>query len=170
MFQMQIDGIEYAAKSYYSITPSPDGPGDIPIPNSENELHIRADVMKQLLATDIVRHFFIAVKNSNVSCVDVQVAETKMVVITSTGLSNGQAFLIDHYFGAGSFVKYSGTTQAGRNTDLYGKTCDAIAHFSLDSTGGNMVLVDIQGVRVPKLVNGNYVADELILFDLMFHT
>jgi len=42
-------------------------------------------------------------------------------------------------------TKFSGTDQAGLNTNLAGMTADAFAHFSLHDSDGNFVLVDIQG-------------------------
>lgn len=170
---MGLNGADYAAKSYYCIPPSNDPLGNIPIPNPENEKHIRMDVLKQTIAADIVRDFNSAIdacQPIRPPCASASVAETQMVIVSSPGPFNGRAFIVDRYHGSGTFIKYSGTTQAGNNTDLYGKTCDAIAHYSLHSTGGKMVLVDIQGIRLPVLVHGNYAADCLVLLDLMFHT
>jgi len=52
---------------------------------------------------------------------------------------------VDPFLGEVDVKKFSGTDEAGSNTDLAGMTCDAFAHFSLYDSGGTLVLVDIQG-------------------------
>lgn len=51
--------------------------------------------------------------------------------------------------------KFSGTEAPGDNKDLAGKTCDAFAHFSLEVSSGNLVLVDVQGML--SCFQGEYV-------------
>lgn len=104
----------------------------------------------------------------------------------------GWDYLVDPYLGNLPVTKFSGTAQAGRNNDSkVGKTIDAFAHFSLTVTGGNLVLVDLQGSLVlfvsilsteqilmlhlsgilsPVYIHGMWeVNDKLTLFDTMSH-
>lgn len=47
----------------------------------------------------------------------------------------------------GEAVKFSETVVAGANNSFAGQTMDAFAHFSLEMTGGRLVLTDIQGME-----------------------
>lgn len=53
--------------------------------------------------------------------------------------------------------KFSGIMETGRNTDLTGCACDALAHFSSYDSGGTAVLVDIQGVSIILLTDLKYI-------------
>ena len=67
------------------------------------------------------------------------------VVESDTGHEDGLSWIVDPLLDHTATRKFSGTTQAGTNDDFVGKTCDALAHFSLHDSGGEVVLVDIQG-------------------------
>lgn len=75
---------------------------------------------------------------------DIEVASSAIFEVTS-GPSTGYAWLVDTFLPNMKILKFSGTNEVGSNSRLVGKTCDALAHFSLVSSGGSMVLVDIQG-------------------------
>lgn len=80
---------------------------------------------------------------------------------------NGQAWICDRLI-PGSVLKYSGTDDAGVHpiTDFAGWTCDALAHFTLESSGGSCVLVDLQGNLTAFLDICNILSD-LILKGLL---
>lgn len=101
------------------------------------------------------------------------------------GREKGLTWLVDPLLSSTVIQKFSGTSQAGSNTDLAGMTCDAFAHFSLYDSEGDLVFVDIQGVSlnfvlsfisksfpgiiVPRIVQGLRGSDLLTLLDLMAH-
>jgi len=61
------------------------------------------------------------------------------------GGEKGLCWIVDLFLGDTKVTKFSGTDQAGSNTNLAGMTADAFAHFSLHDSDGNFALVDIQG-------------------------
>ncbi|KAG8943776.1 hypothetical protein FRC04_002531 [Tulasnella sp. 424] len=65
-------------------------------------------------------------------------------------------------------VKFSGVNQAGRNAGAAGGTADALAHYSLIASRGNLVLVDLQAMRVLAEMKNDGIA-VLALFDPMCH-
>lgn len=83
---------------------------------------------------------------------DVDLHETGLhvdlpVVIESVDeQQNGLAWLVDPLLSSNTIRKFSGTTEAGQNTDFLGMTCDALAHFSLHESDTELVIVDIQGM------------------------
>jgi hypothetical protein len=54
-------------------------------------------------------------------------------------------WIVDLLLSTTKLSKFSGTLKAGVHQDIYGMTCDALAHYSLAATEGKLVLVDIQG-------------------------
>lgn len=76
-----------------------------------------------------------------IGLVDIRVANCAIFVVAD----GSKAWLVDTLQPTTSVQKFSGTNQAGANNKLPGQTCDALAHYSLDSTNGSLVLVDIQG-------------------------
>jgi hypothetical protein len=85
----------------------------------------------------------------------------------------------------GPLKKYSGTNKAGSSTELdfAGFTCDALAHWSLSTSGGKRVFVDLQGMLYfdSRTAFANHLppgiidkvrgeAPTLFLFDVQFHT
>lgn len=61
----------------------------------------------------------------------------------------GKSWIADLNRSGDKFEKYSGTMIAGRNCDIFGKTCDAFAHFSVCDSEYELVVVDIQGACAP---------------------
>ena len=61
------------------------------------------------------------------------------------GREQGLAWIVDPMLPSTETKKYSGTLHAGKHDDIYGQTCDALAHYSLESSDCTLVLVDIQG-------------------------
>lgn len=65
------------------------------------------------------------------------------------GGEDGLAWLVDPLLDHTATRKFSGTAEAGSNNDFAGKTCDALAHFSLHDSSGEAIMVDIQGKYLP---------------------
>jgi hypothetical protein len=65
----------------------------------------------------------------------------------------GDIYLFEEWID-GVFRKFSGTDKAGKHDerDHVGQTCDALAHFSLESSGGKQLLADIQGTSFTCVV------------------
>lgn len=57
----------------------------------------------------------------------------------------GKAWLVDPLLDSTKMRKFSGTLEAGNNSDFSGKTCDAFAHFTLIDSDLEFVPADIQG-------------------------
>lgn len=75
---------------------------------------------------------------------------TFMLTVTD-GPEKDRAWIVDSLLDNSNIIKFSGTEKAGDNRDtMAGRTCDALAHFSLHDSAGSMVLVDIQGSYVIK--------------------
>ena len=62
------------------------------------------------------------------------------------GREQGLAWIVDPMLPSTETKKYSGTLHAGKHDDIYGQTCDALAHYSLETSDCTLVLVDIQGI------------------------
>jgi hypothetical protein len=60
-------------------------------------------------------------------------------------VDNGKAWLVDPLLDLTKMRKFSGTLEAGKNSDFVGKTCDAFAHFTLIDSNLEFVPADIQG-------------------------
>lgn len=71
-----------------------------------------------------------------------------------TSVEDGRSWLVDPLLRSTQIVKFSGTDTAGSNNMLSGKTCDALAHFSLDQSQGHLVFVDIPGMPFDSLFPG----------------
>jgi hypothetical protein len=69
---------------------------------------------------------------------------------------SGKAWLSDELI-TGTIKKYSGTDQAGSHPeeDAAGSTCDALAHWSLETTENEIVFVDIQGKSIIQKISDN---------------
>ncbi|KAG9026899.1 hypothetical protein FS837_004470 [Tulasnella sp. UAMH 9824] len=65
-------------------------------------------------------------------------------------------------------IKFSGVNKAGNNAGAAGGTADALAHYSLIASKGNLVLVDLQAMRVSPEVKREG-TPVLALFDPMCH-
>ncbi|KAF8988783.1 kinase-like domain-containing protein [Cyathus striatus] len=71
---------------------------------------------------------------------------------------------------ADSFIlKVCKGQETGENHDFVGTTCDAFAHFMLES-GGTFVPVDIQGIGTEVMKEGLRFANIITLFDVMAHS
>ncbi|KAJ7436621.1 hypothetical protein FB451DRAFT_1453797 [Mycena latifolia] len=98
-----------------------------------------------------------------------RVAESFILHVVS-GPQKHHAWIVDPLLSTLQTVKFSGTDVAGSHGDLFGATCDALAHFSLEDSEKYLVFVDIQGIKEPNYIHGARGSDELVLFDLMAHT
>jgi len=76
---------------------------------------------------------------------DLQFADS-FILKVKDGADDGKAWLVDPLLDSTRMKKFSGTNQAGANTDFAGKTCDAFAHFALIDSGLEFVPTDIQGM------------------------
>lgn len=77
--------------------------------------------------------------------IDLCTADSFILTIVD-GNKAGSSYLIDELLENAIFRKFSGTNQAGQNTDDFpGRTSDTFAHFSLYHSEGTSVYVDIQG-------------------------
>jgi len=74
-----------------------------------------------------------------------------MLVTVTKGPATGLAWIADPLLPSSDIRKFSGTNEAGSNTDLAGMTCDAFAHFSFQDSDEAFVLVDIQGEYILNL-------------------
>lgn len=71
------------------------------------------------------------------------------VLVVKSGLQAGHAWLVDPFYNhaKNAISRFSGTDEAGHNPEsLVGKTCDALAHFSLFDSELTFVFVDIEGM------------------------
>lgn len=76
------------------------------------------------------------------------------------GLEKNRSWIVDPLLDNSDIIKFSGTEKAGDNrSSMAGRTCDALAHFSLHDSAGSLVLVDIQGnvVVVPFICKRIYI-------------
>jgi hypothetical protein len=64
---------------------------------------------------------------------------------SETDHDNEKAWLVDPLLDSTKMRKFSGTLEAGNNSDFAGKTCDAFAHFTLIDSNLEFVPTDIQG-------------------------
>lgn len=75
---------------------------------------------------------------------DIEIAEQFLLTVEE-GLAYGKSWIVDLYHPTGRFMKYSGTMDAGSNSDIFGRTCDTFAHFCVCESDYELALVDIQG-------------------------
>ncbi|KAJ7662478.1 hypothetical protein B0H17DRAFT_1144266 [Mycena rosella] len=148
MFILTLDGVQYAAKCFFDIG------GHAPTPE-ENLSHLKDELACQKQVTRCLARF------------QARAAEHK---ISIAGPQKHLAWIVDPLLSTFQTVKFSGTDIAGSHGDLFGATCDALAHFSLEDSEQYLVFLDIQGIKQPKYVHGVRGSDELVLFDLMAHT
>ncbi|KAJ7489031.1 kinase-like domain-containing protein [Mycena latifolia] len=145
MFILTLNGVHYAAKCFFDIgarAPTPE----------ENLRHLKNELTCQKQAARYLR-----------------VAESFILRVVS-GPQKHHAWIVDPLLSTLQTVKFSGTDVAGSHCDLFGATCDALAHFSLEDSEEYLVFVDIQGIKEPNYIHGARGSDELVLFDLMAHT
>ncbi|KAF5319749.1 hypothetical protein D9619_008626 [Psilocybe cf. subviscida] len=151
----------YAAKTFYNIGK---GSQDV-ITDEENLQHLQDEILRQSLAAHCAEKFYDDCRKNHISIIDIEV-EQAFILQVDDGSESQQAWMVAPLLDSGTMRKFSGTMEAGRNTDLTGCTCDALAHFSSYDSGGTAVLVDIQGITMTS----DNARRRLVLFDLMFHS
>ena len=82
---------------------------------------------------------------------DVEV-EKGYILRVCEGPEAGLAWIVAPLLDHTKMRKFSGTERAGSSKDLSGKTCDALAHFSLCDSRNALVFVDVQGECSPKCI------------------
>ncbi|KAJ7182576.1 kinase-like domain-containing protein [Mycena crocata] len=163
--ELYLDGNKYAAKEFYNI-----GAGNrLPSPE-ENLKNLRNELTVQKMAALTVTRFQDHASERRVPIADLRVADAFILSVTH-GPEKHRSWLVDPLLSHCKTEKFSGTNVAGNHVgDLFGATCDALAHYSLQDSSETLVYVDIQGIKEPQLVNGVRGADVLVLFVLMVHT
>ncbi|KII90162.1 hypothetical protein PLICRDRAFT_53262 [Plicaturopsis crispa FD-325 SS-3] len=164
MFRLAYNESVYAAKCFYNI-----GLGSQPPTASENAEALQKELIVLTVAQSLCDTFIDRAKALKIGIADIRVSQSALFTVTS-GERKGHAWLVDPMLPTTTISKFSGTNHAGANSKLLGYTCDALAHFSLMESDATLVLVDIQGIRVPKTVQGVSGTDDLVLLDLMTHT
>ncbi|KAF5309430.1 hypothetical protein D9619_012338 [Psilocybe cf. subviscida] len=155
VFKMQMGNKMYAAKRFYDI-----GHHSGEVNFEDNLKHLKDEAYRQHFVHETVQQFTAICAQNKVNADNLHV-DLPMIVKAVDGDEKGLAWLIDLLLDSNSIRKFSGTTQAGQNTDFLGMTCDALAHFSLHVSDEEQVIVDIQGI---------YIKNKLTLFDSMVHT
>ncbi|KAJ7912437.1 hypothetical protein B0H13DRAFT_2327443 [Mycena leptocephala] len=157
---------QYAAKSFYDIGGRPPTPQD-------NIFHLKAELLCQKQVAHCLTRFQEQAKAHGVSIADLRAAQSFILHVTS-GPRKHHAWLVDPLLSTTNTIKFSGTDVAGSNSDLFGATCDALAHFSLEDSEGYLSSLTFKVlllcIKEPHLVHGVRGSDELVLFDIMQHT
>ncbi|KAJ7190715.1 kinase-like domain-containing protein [Mycena pura] len=158
------DGKRYAAKAYYNVDESGTRPTA-----QDNYDYLVGEVTVQILADHALGRFKKVAAEKDVMIVDISI--NKPFLLEDDDDSD-RTWIVDRLLSSTTVIKYSGTAEAGLATslDLYGRTCDAFAHFSVFDSQEEIVFVDIQGIKERVFCNGLAGADALVLFDLMAHT
>ncbi|KAJ7439478.1 kinase-like domain-containing protein [Mycena latifolia] len=162
MFILTLNGVHYAAKCFFDIgarAPTPE----------ENLRHLKNELTCQKQAARCLTRFQARATEKKIPIADLRVAESFILHVVS-GPQKHHAWIVDPLLSTLQTVKFSGTDVAGSHGDLFGATCDALAHFSLEDSEEYLVFVDIQGIKEPNYIHGARGSDELVLFDLMAHT
>ncbi|KAJ7868534.1 kinase-like domain-containing protein [Mycena olivaceomarginata] len=162
MHILTIEGVRYAAKAFYDIG------GHTPT-LEENLSFLKDELRCQKQAALCLKKFEQQAKANNVSITDLRIAESFILQVVSEPRKH-HAWIVDPLLSTIQTTKFSGTDVAGSNGGLFGVTCDALAHFSLEDSMESLVFVDIQGIQEPRYIHGVRRLDELVLFDLMQHT
>ncbi|CAK5270494.1 unnamed protein product, partial [Mycena citricolor] len=140
MFMIEMDGKHYAGKSFFTLNSE-----SVTEPSHEENLrYLKAEVAVQHMTSQTVARFNTAATDSCVAIAPVKVAIPFILMVTE-GPEAERAWLCDPLLSKTQTIKYSGMDTAGHHQEIYGSTCDAIAHFSLADSSEYMVLVDIQG-------------------------
>lgn len=145
--------ILYAAKRYYEI-----GDGTEPTAD-ENHQHLKEELMRQIPLQRAVKQFTeLAISNKvsiygksivligraliQFSPIDLKVPVAFLIQESDT--EYGMTWIVDPLLDHNKMKKFSGSNEAGSNSDFAGQTCDAFAHFTL-ADSMEFVAVDIQG-------------------------
>ncbi|KAF8985791.1 kinase-like domain-containing protein [Cyathus striatus] len=152
----------YAAKTFFET-------GSFSTPSSEENLqHLKEELVRQLVIKDAISDFSKVAEQANIAVHDLQVADSFILKVCK-GQETGKCWLVDRLLDFRKMRKFSGTNVAGENHDFAGTTCDAFAHFTLES-GGTFVPVDIQGIDTEVMKEGLRFANIITLFDVMAHS
>ncbi|KAH7903001.1 kinase-like domain-containing protein, partial [Hygrophoropsis aurantiaca] len=165
MYRLTLNDVDYAAKRFYNVGGAPGHQ----VMKEENQIRLQEEIGRQVILKDLVEEFSKRSKELSVSVCDLRVMDSFLLRVCQ-GADEGLMWLVDPLLPSTNVVKYSGTVQAGANHDIFGQTCDALAHFSLDFSDGGLVPVDIQGIRIARVIGGVRGMDELALMDVMTHT
>ncbi|KAF8983258.1 kinase-like domain-containing protein [Cyathus striatus] len=151
----------YAAKTFFET-------GSFSTPSSEENLqHLKEELVRQLVIKDAISDFSKVAEQANIAVHDLQVADSFIPKVCK-GQETGKCWLVD-CLDFCKMRKFSGTNVAGENHDFVGTTCDAFAHFTLES-GGTFIPVDIQGIDTEVMKEGLRFANIITLFDVMAHS
>ncbi|KAG6847751.1 hypothetical protein H0H93_006218 [Arthromyces matolae] len=162
VYKLFIEDQAYAAKRFFNTG------SNRALTNDELKRHGRQELLRQAKAQMCLSEFTKALKLNKVSSADLRVSPGFLLTV-QTGPLLGQTWIVDPLLSNTQTYKYSGTLGAGRNTeDLFGKTCDAFAHFSVVQSNG---ILNIRiGIKEPKKTGSVRGVDDLVLFDLMVHS
>ncbi|KAJ7086473.1 hypothetical protein B0H15DRAFT_931486, partial [Mycena belliarum] len=141
MYILTLDRVRYAAKAFFDIG------GRAPT-LEENLQHLRNELVCQKHAGHCLTRFKSRTAEAKISIADLSVAESFILHVVE-GPMKHQAWIVDPLLSTFETVKFSGTDVAGSHGDLFGSTCDALAHFSLEDSEAHLVFVDIQGIKEP---------------------
>lgn len=167
-FQLRLNNVVYAAKTFYNTTsnnPNNQPGSNITVGKIENKKHMKDELVRQHLAQISLSKFQAQAASRNVSIygdvwfltmtdldigfwyfpTDIKIAQAFILMVATPGELYEHCWLVDPYLKTVEERKFSGTQQAGSGKDLAGRTCDALAHFSLFDSNSTFVLVDIQG-------------------------
>ncbi|KAJ7664012.1 hypothetical protein DFH06DRAFT_1128363 [Mycena polygramma] len=180
MYTLTLNGQKFAAKCFFSVG------GQRPS-GEENLAYLKNELVVQKLAARSLTRFQERVTTGKISIADLQVADC-FILRVAEGPQKGHAWIVDPLLISTEVTKFSGTEVAGSHGDLFGATCDSLAHYSLEDSEGSLVFVDIQGIlccsfsgpdltgahflgiKQPQYVHGIRGSDQVVLFDLMAHT
>ncbi|PPR01653.1 hypothetical protein CVT24_001540 [Panaeolus cyanescens] len=157
----------YAAKRFIDI-----GMGENNVTAKQNEEYLVCELIRLKTAAWFLESFFETSKKENVDISrDIMVSQGYLMKEAGTpSLASGletteEAVWLVEPRRTKSVVKFSGTMAHPQRHDKVGITIVAFAHFVYQSSGGEVILADIQGS--PMFVNGR---DTVVLFDLMTHS
>ncbi|KAJ6470226.1 hypothetical protein C8R47DRAFT_1077727 [Mycena vitilis] len=162
MNTLTLDGQKFAAKCFFSV-------GGQPPSGEENLAYLKNELVVQKLAARSLTRFQERVATGKISIADLQVADS-FILRVAEGPQKGHAWIVDRLLLSTDVTKFSGTEVAGSHGDLFGATCDSLAHYSLEDSEGSLVFVDIQGIKQSQYIHGIRGSDQVVLFDLMAHT
>ncbi|KAJ7185211.1 hypothetical protein C8R46DRAFT_1185024 [Mycena filopes] len=162
MYILTLDNRQYAAKCFFDI-------GGRPPTREENFDELKKELLSSQHASRCLTRFQERATANKIPVADLRVADA-FILRVAVGPQTHHAWIVDPLLNSLETVKFSGTDVAGNNIGLFGATCDAFAHFSLEDSDEFLVFVDIQGVKQPQYMHGVRGADELVMFDFMAHT
>lgn len=167
---MYIDGRAYAAKCFFNLGGSESGA----ISNEDNLRELQKELMRQDMVRRTAAEFTRQAERHKVPIYGKDppfTFESETIILTvwhSLGVSvddafvfqvnagprEGHTWLVDPMYkdAETAIRRFSGTDEAGDHSnddeDLAGRTCDALAHFSLFDSERAVVFVDIEGTSL----------------------